>query len=220
MKPVAAILALILSLPLAADEGMWPYNQFPKDAIAQKHKLDVSADFLDRLRLASVRIAGGSGAFVSSSGLILTNQHLIERCIPDVKIGFYAGSATEEHACPGIDASVLLSIEDVTSKVKGTGKDTVSGAALQQRNAAIARVEKECTEKSGNTCSVVGFSRAAATICINTRSTANCGSFSRQRKTWRFSDASATASPTCATASTWRSCARMKTASPRPRRIS
>jgi hypothetical protein len=155
MKPVAAILALILSLPLAADEGMWPYNQFPKDAIAQKHKLDVSADFLDRLRLASVRIAGGSGAFVSSSGLILTNQHLIERCIPDVKIGFYAGSATEEHACPGIDASVLLSIEDVTSKVKGTGKDTVSGAALQQRNAAIARVEKECTEKSGNTCSVV-----------------------------------------------------------------
>jgi hypothetical protein len=102
-----------------------------------------------------VRIAGGSGAFVSSSGLILTNQHLIERCIPDVKIGFYAGSATEEHACPGIDASVLLSIEDVTSKVKGTGKDTVSGAALQQRNAAIARVEKECTEKSGNTCSVV-----------------------------------------------------------------
>jgi len=72
-----------------------------------------------------------------------------------VKIGFYAASQTEERVCPGIDASVLLSLEDVTARVKGTAKETVSGAALQQRNAAIARVEKECSEKSGHVCSVV-----------------------------------------------------------------
>ncbi|HEV8146694.1 MAG TPA: S46 family peptidase [Bryobacteraceae bacterium] len=155
MKSLAVFLACILGVPLAADEGVWPFNQFPKEAINQKHKFDASIEFLDRLRLASVRIAGGSGAFVSASGLIVTNQHLIERCIPDVKIGFYAGSAAEERVCPGLDASVLLGIEDVTTKVKGTGKDTVSGAALQQRNSAIARLEKECAENSGNVCSVV-----------------------------------------------------------------
>src|SRR5258706_10181593 len=155
MNPLAAVLACALCVPLAADEGMWPYNQFPKDAISQKHKFDATSDFLDRLSLASVRIAGGSGAFVSATGLIVTNQHLLERCIPDVKIGFYAASQTEERVCPGIDASVLLSVEDVTARVKGTAKETVSGAALQQRNAAIARVEKECSEKSGHVCSVV-----------------------------------------------------------------
>ena len=54
----------LLLVCLLADEGMWPYNQFPKD------KVGVTQEFLDNLRLASVQIAGGSGSFVSPSGLI------------------------------------------------------------------------------------------------------------------------------------------------------
>jgi S1-C subfamily serine protease len=73
---------LLICLPPAwADEGMWPFNQFPKEAVAQKHKFDVSADFLDRLRMASVRLTGGSGSFVSPNGLVLTNQHLTAGCL-------------------------------------------------------------------------------------------------------------------------------------------
>ncbi len=86
---------------LLADEGMWPYNQFPKD------KAGVTTEFLDNLRLASVQIAGGSGSFVSPNGLILTNQHLVANCLGDrVKDGFYG-----ELKCPGLSAKVLLSIE-------------------------------------------------------------------------------------------------------------
>jgi hypothetical protein len=44
---------------------------------------------------------------------------------------------------------VLLKISDVTEPVKA------AGATLPQRNAAIARIEKECAAKSGNVCSVV-----------------------------------------------------------------
>src|SRR5271163_923730 len=110
----------ILLICLLADEGMWPYNQFPKD------KVPVTAEFLDNLRLASVQIAGGSGSFVSPNGLILTNQHLIANCLGDrVKDGFYAA---EELKCSGLSASVLLSIEDVSSQVKGK---------LPERTAAI-----------------------------------------------------------------------------------
>ena len=46
-------------------------------------------------------------------------------------------------------AGVLLKIEDVTEPVKA------AGATLPLRNAAIARIEKECAAKSGNVCSVV-----------------------------------------------------------------
>src|SRR5579863_86309 len=91
---------------LLADEGMWTYNQFPKDKAA------VTTEFLDNLRLASVRIAGGSGSFVSPNGLILTNQHLVTNCLGDrAKDGFYG-----ELKCPGLSASVLLSIEESQKK--------------------------------------------------------------------------------------------------------
>ena len=81
MKSSIFFLACILVSPVIADEGMWPFNQFPKDAVTQKYKFEVTGDFLDNLRLASVRMAGGSGAFVSPTGLLLTNQHVMYGCL-------------------------------------------------------------------------------------------------------------------------------------------
>ena len=164
-------LAMALAAPLSADEGMWPFNQFPREAVTTKHKFDVTPEFLDHLRLSSVRLtgsrgSGGAGGFVSSSGLILTNQHLVTGCIgSSLADGFYAASQSAERKCDGLEAAVLMSIEDVTGQVKGAakGKDAVtekeSGQALEQRNAAISRVEKECSAsgvgKTGDRCAVV-----------------------------------------------------------------
>jgi len=36
------VASVVCALPAIADEGMWPFNQFPKDAVAEKHKLDVT----------------------------------------------------------------------------------------------------------------------------------------------------------------------------------
>ena len=55
------VLVCALAVPLVADEGMWLFNQFPKDIVKQKYSFDVSGPFLDNLRLASMRIGGGSG---------------------------------------------------------------------------------------------------------------------------------------------------------------
>jgi Peptidase S46 len=150
MKSSTVLLACILAAPAAADEGMWPFNQFPKEAVQQKHKFEATDEFLNSLRLASVQVGGGSGSFVSPNGLVLTNQHLIAGCIADVKSGFYAPDQAAEVRCPNLDASVLLKIEDVTAQVKAATPDT-----LEQRNAVIAKLEKACAADAHERCTVV-----------------------------------------------------------------
>src|SRR4051794_28511895 len=93
-----------LAVPLAADEGMWLFNQFPKDTVKQKYSFEVTDSFLDNVRLATVRIDSGSGAFVSPSGLIVTTRRVAAGC---------------EKQCAGMEASVLVALEDVTKQVKG-----------------------------------------------------------------------------------------------------
>lgn len=155
MKFLGLLACFFCAIAAVADEGMWPFNQFPKEAVAQNHKFDVTPDFLDHLRLASVRLTGGgSGSFVSPNGLLLTNQHLVADCLRQhnaLQNGFYASAQTAELRCAGLEAEVLLSVEDVTNQVRG-GQEKL---AISQRNAAIARVEKDCAAKSGNRCTVV-----------------------------------------------------------------
>jgi hypothetical protein len=157
MRIACLLLACLTALPAAADEGLWPYNQFPTDAVKQKFGFDAGAAFLDHLRLASVKMPGGSGAFVSATGLLLTSRQIAGRCLTALSSpqhnyfqdGFQAAGQPSELPCPGMDASVLLNIEDVTRQVKAGGQ------SLQQRNDAIARVEKDCAAKTGDVCSVV-----------------------------------------------------------------
>ncbi len=141
-------LALAAASPLIADEGLWPYNQFPQDALKTKNGFETPSGFLDHLRSSSVRIGGGSGAFVSVDGLILTSRQGAAGCNLPAD-GFASADRTAELRCPNLDASVLLTIEDVTAPLKAAGQ------SLTQRNAAIAKIEKDCAAKSGDVCSVV-----------------------------------------------------------------
>ena len=157
MRLQSFLFVCLWAIPATAGEGLWPYNQFPKDSVKQKLGFEVDAAFLNHLRLASVKLAGGSGAFVSPAGLLVTTRQVAADCLSGLSTpqhdyfrdGFQAATAAAEPRCPGMDASVLLKIEDVTEPVKA------AGATLALRNAAIARIEKECATKSGNVCSVV-----------------------------------------------------------------
>src|SRR5260370_32544147 len=103
------LLVCALALPVAADEGMWFFNQFPKAQVKEKYGVEVTDGFLEHLRLSSVRIGGGSGAFVSPNGLILTNYHVASACIGKLaKDGFYAAGGVDELKCPDMEANVLL----------------------------------------------------------------------------------------------------------------
>ena len=160
------IIPVLAAVPLAAfDEGMWLVDQFPKQLVEQKYKFKVTQDFLDHLRLSSVRFnSGGSGSFVSPHGLLFTNHHVGLDCIqklstPEhdtVALGFEAKEQKDEKPCPDLEINVLLRIEDVTSKVNGAAPTSASPAeAGRLRRAAMTSLEKECGQRSGNRCDVV-----------------------------------------------------------------
>ena len=165
MRRLALFLALSLAaaLPSPADEGMWLFNQAPRDAIKKKYGFDLTDKFLEHMRRASVRFNnGGSGSFVSAEGLLFTNHHVGVDCIAKLSSaehdymnnGFYAAQPADEKACPDLEVNVLLKIEDVTSKVNAN-LPADAAAANEARKATSAQVEAACTKDTGNRCDVV-----------------------------------------------------------------
>ena len=160
------VLALALLVPhVLADEGMWPYNNVPAKSLKQKYAWAPDQKWLDHVRLASVRFNnGGSGSFVSATGLVLTNHHVGANCIQKIsnpehdyiKNGYVAKSAAEEVKCPDLELNVLEGIEDVTAKVNADVKPGMTDAqVLEVQKASQARLEKECNEKTGLRCDTV-----------------------------------------------------------------
>src|SRR5271157_4378560 len=151
---------LALATPLAlADEGMWLYNAFPKDRVQKEYGFLPTQEWLDHLRLSSVRFNnGGSGSFVSADGLTFTNHHIGADCIEKLgtsggdymKTGFYAKTQAEEAKCPDLELNVLVGIDDVTAKMKSAitaGMSTAQGG--QAERAAMSTLEKDCTTSTG-----------------------------------------------------------------------
>jgi hypothetical protein len=154
----AVLLAVLLVLPVFADEGMWLFNKFPKDAIQKKYGFAVTQEWLDHLRLASISFGGASGSFISPDGLVLTNHHVGQGAVQNLstrdrdlmKTGFYARTRAEELKVPSMELRVLQDIEDLTDKVLGAEKPGMTSAeAADARGKVIAALEKETSEKTG-----------------------------------------------------------------------
>ncbi|WP_324805841.1 S46 family peptidase [Sphingomonas sp. LY29] len=166
MSRLALFLAGI-SLPLAAakaDEGMWTFDAFPAAKFRDAYGWSPDQAWLDRVRLASVKVAGCSSAFVSSNGLLLTNHHCAVSCLQDVSDkgndflanGFTARATAQEKMCPGMQAEVVTAIRDVTGDVKSAIGGATGEAAVKARNAAIAAIEKAgCADTKTTRCQVV-----------------------------------------------------------------
>ncbi|MDQ6705961.1 MAG: S46 family peptidase [Acidobacteriota bacterium] len=160
MRSIALIL---LSFPLLADEGMWLFNRVPAARLKESYGFEITPGFLDHLRLASVRMGGGSTSFVSPHGLLFTNHHVALECLQKISTagqnyvsgGFIAKSKRRELRCPDFEANVLLKIDEVTERVKSVMHARPgTPEANQQRKAALSQIEKDCTAKTGNKCSV------------------------------------------------------------------
>ncbi len=124
-----AVLALGATFPSSMarpDEGMWPFDGLPLKVLKEKYDFEPTKEWLDHVRLGSVRFdTGGSGSFVSPNGLVLTNHHVALTTIQGVSTpekdwvepGFSAKKYGSE--VPGKDLTLrqLVEIKDVTKEV-------------------------------------------------------------------------------------------------------
>ncbi len=162
-----AILAglMLLTAPMAAaDEGMWLFDQPPLDRLKQHYGFEPPPGWFDHLRLASVRLPSGSGSFVSSRGLVMTNHHVGAEALQKLstaerdllKTGYHAKSLEEELKCPDMELLVLWAIEDVTERVVAAAAGAPDAAAAQRaRQAEMNTIEQEAHAKSGLRCNVI-----------------------------------------------------------------
>lgn len=163
------MLAALSAAPAGAEEGMWTYNNFPAAKVKAKYGFEPTQDWLDHLRLASVRIAGGcSASVVSPTGLVMTNHHCARACIENLsglskkdynRDGFLAKTESDEANCPGMELNQLTEISDVTRRVQ----DATNGIAADQfaiaQRSAFAGIEKECATSDEFRCEVVTLYR-------------------------------------------------------------
>jgi hypothetical protein len=150
-----------------ADEGMWTFDNPPAEQLKEKYGFTPTQEWLDHVRLASVRFMdGGSGSFVSPNGLVMTNHHVavgqLQKISTEeknyVNTGFFTSKMADEHKCPDLEVNVLISMDDVTQRVRSAmQKDMNKVEALKARKAEIAKIEKESLDETGLRSNVINL---------------------------------------------------------------
>lgn len=163
--PCLTLAALTLALPLHADEGMWLFNQPPRDLLRERYQFDVTDAWLEHLQKSSVRFnSGGSGSFVSEDGLLISNHHVGADAIQKLSTkeknllrdGFHARKPEAELKCLDLELNVLQEIEDVTARINAAvTKDADPACAFAARRKIIAEIEKESQDRTGMRSDVV-----------------------------------------------------------------
>ena len=165
--PRASLLTILLVLaagpvfvgPTArADEGMWTFDNPPLERLQKDYGFTPTHEWLDHVEHACVNFGGGSGAFVSADGLVITNHHVALGQLQKMSSaahdyqhdGFYAKTRAEEKPCPDLELKILWSTENVTAAVNAAIDPKASVSAQHaQRKAALAKLEQDATKKSG-----------------------------------------------------------------------
>ncbi|WP_449468241.1 S46 family peptidase [Stenotrophomonas humi] len=172
-KPLTAALVLGMSLAAAANanEGMWMPTQLPELAKTLKEAgfkgdpaelADVTAPPLS----AVVRVGGGTGAFVSGDGLLLTNHHVAYGVIQynaskehdTINDGFIAqGRADERAANPDYRVLVTVGFDKVTDDVLKDARGKTGRAYYDAVENARKRIVADCEAEGGVRCSVANM---------------------------------------------------------------
>jgi hypothetical protein len=135
MKKVLVILSIFtyaLSNIARADEGMWlPFLIGRNYEDMKKHGLKLTQEQVYSINNSSLKDAvisfGGfcTGEVISSQGLVLTNHHCGYDAIAGASTpeknyldnGFWAKNHSEEIKVPGLTATFMIRMEDVTAQV-------------------------------------------------------------------------------------------------------
>ncbi|MFM1769666.1 MAG: hypothetical protein RJA22_2195 [Verrucomicrobiota bacterium] len=154
-----SLLMATLAPAALGDEGMWLFNQPPRQTLRERHGFEATDAWLQHLQKASVRLnSGGSGSFVSEDGLLVSNHHVAADALQKLgtpernllRDGFHARTPAEELRCIDLEINVLQSIEDVTARVNAAvPPDAAPAAAFAARRKAIAGLEQASLDQTG-----------------------------------------------------------------------
>lgn len=160
MKIFALIGLMLTSVMAKADEGMWlPFMLGRNYADMKKHGLKLTAEQLYSINKSSMKDAiisfGGfcTGEVISDKGLVLTNHHCGYDAIAESSTaeknyldnGFWAKNYKEEIAIPGLTATFVIRIEDVSKTIN---KELTANMTPKERAAKIAELSKTLTAQA------------------------------------------------------------------------
>lgn len=169
----AIVLAFAAAAPAAAAEGMWLPSQLPSiagqmRAAGYRGDPGALADLTAAPMNAVVRVGGGTGAFVSGEGLVLTNHHVafgviqynsgkgrdgVERDL--IRDGYIAADrAAELPASPDFRVLVTTGFERITDRVLAAARGRTGRAYYDAVDAAGKAAVAECEAEPGYRCSV------------------------------------------------------------------
>lgn len=157
------LLSVVIASGVHAEEGMWTFDNIPRTKMLAKYGFAPDQAWLDHVQLSALRFPGGSGSFVSKTGLVLTNHHVGRGSIQQVsgpgkdyiKNGFYAVTQEQEIRVPGLELRTLISMTNITDRLNTLvkGKDDKTASTL--RDESIAAIVQEMNKKTGLDCQSV-----------------------------------------------------------------
>src|SRR5690606_27642840 len=169
----AIVLPFAAAAPAAAAEGRWLPSQLPSiagqmRAAGYRGDPGALADLTAAPMNAVVRVGGGTGAFVSGEGLVLTNHHVafgviqynsgkgrdgVERDL--IRDGYIAADrAAELPASPDFRVLVTTGFERITDRVLAAARGRTGRAYYDAVDAAGKAAVAECEAEPGYRCSV------------------------------------------------------------------
>lgn len=149
---------------------MWTVESPPLEYWQSRYQFAPSQEWLDNVRLASVRLSNCSASFVSSQGLVMTNHHCGRACITAVstpdsnfqELGFVARTAQEERKCPELYVDQLQSVEDVTAHIREAVTAKTTTRQVAQRDSVIKAIQSSCAAETKLNCQVISYYQGGA----------------------------------------------------------
>ncbi|MFZ1731291.1 MAG: S46 family peptidase [Bacteroidota bacterium] len=148
------------------DSGrMWTFEAAPVDYFKQTYNFNATQDWLDDVRMSSLRMSTGcSASFVSGDGLVMTNNHCARGTFASVQKegenllanGFFAATLEDERKIPNVYFEQLMEIRDISKDVHAAmDAATTDEDRLKAREQKVDEIKKAAEAETGNRAQVV-----------------------------------------------------------------
>ncbi|MFN9326342.1 MAG: S46 family peptidase, partial [Flavobacteriales bacterium] len=160
LKQIITLWSCVLTLLATAHEGMWlPTLLKSIEGDLQSAGLQLSAEDIYSINKGSLKDAivlfggGCTAEVIGQKGLILTNHHCGFGAITDhstvendrLKNGFWAASISEELRNPGLTATFVVRMEDVSGRII---PQLAAGLTEAQRRDAVNKLAETLTKEA------------------------------------------------------------------------